>query len=266
MIYIDLENNPPSDDWINEAENLTNLLIAAPDQDARNLIIDNNDNLWRGLRDHLSNLSHGKCWYSESINNGAYCHVDHFRPKKRALNENGMDQGGYWWLSFDWKNYRFSAPATNIPKKDYFHVNQNKAKTYLDPLEAEDIEFLDPTDIEDPQKLAYDIEGKVTPKSLEEATRDYKRASYTITKLKLNEKFKDARRDKFRKASNLVKEIAQLLKLNNQQLDLIRNQSIKIKMKELRSLASPSSQYSAAVKFCLKYSGYDWAIDIAVAS
>ena len=266
MIHIDINNNPPPQEWIDRADTITAQLLQAESCETRNSIIDNNENLWRELREYLSSLSHRKCWYSESINDGAYCHVDHFRPKKRALNEMGENTGGYWWLSFEWRNYRFSAPATNIPKKDYFHVNHNQAQSYLDPLDAEDILFLDPTEIDDPPKLAYDIEGKVNPKSRDIMSREYLQAEYTIRILKLNIKFLDARRDKYRKATNLINDISKLLHLQNQQFDLFRRTNIKVKMQELKTLAAPKSEYSAAVKYCLKSSGFDWALEIAIAA
>ena len=40
--------------------------------------------LWRDLKDALSALTYGKCWYSESRNPTADKEVDHFRPKNRV--------------------------------------------------------------------------------------------------------------------------------------------------------------------------------------
>ena len=85
MIHIDLLNNPPPQDWIDRADVITQQLLEAENEETRNQIIDDNQALWGELREHLSNIGHRKCWYSESINDGAYCHVDHFRPKKRQL-------------------------------------------------------------------------------------------------------------------------------------------------------------------------------------
>ena len=44
MIYIDLEYNPPSQDWINRADAVTQELIVAEDEATRNAIIDSNEN------------------------------------------------------------------------------------------------------------------------------------------------------------------------------------------------------------------------------
>ena len=80
MRYIDLENNPPDQDWIERAEAITLQLTQAVDKAARDIIIDANQNMWTELKDHLRALSNNKCWYSESKNDSAHCHIDHFRP------------------------------------------------------------------------------------------------------------------------------------------------------------------------------------------
>jgi type I restriction enzyme M protein len=45
-----------------------------------------------------------------------------------------------------------------------------------------------------------------------------------------------------------------------------RKQHIKAKQKELLELANKFSPYSAAVKYCLKESGFEWATDLAIAA
>ena len=40
--------------------------------------------IWGDLKPHLSALSNGKCWYSESLNPTSDKNVDHFRPKGRV--------------------------------------------------------------------------------------------------------------------------------------------------------------------------------------
>lgn len=263
MIFIDLENNPPSDDWIARADALTQQLINAPNKAARDTIIDTNQPMWSELKKHLSDLSHRKCWYSESRDDSAHCHVDHFRPKKKAVNESGDDQGGYWWLAFDWLNYRYSGPAENVRKRDYFHVNSNKALSFLDDIDMEDFRFLDPIDVEDPDKLAFTNEGKVQPKQADENHRDYIRAEYTIRRMNLNKyEIVESRKDKYRKTSNLIKSITKLLQQQRQSFSPARKIKIRSQMKDLLELASPKSEYSASVKYCLRSFGEDWAMNI----
>ncbi|MDP1816861.1 MAG: hypothetical protein Q8K92_20580 [Leadbetterella sp.] len=267
MIFIDLENNPPPKGWIDKAEALTQKLIAAPTIAAKNVIIDANQTLWNELKDHLSSLSNQKCWYSESINAGAHCHVDHFRPKKEVIDEAGNITDGYWWLAFDWMNYRFSGPAPNVRKKSYFHVMANRALNYGDNCNIEDILFIDPLRVRDPECLAFDNEGRVKSKDTNTKTRNYIRAEYSIRRLNLNaSSLIDKRKDKFRKASVLLIHLDNKIKLQAVTWDQSRENEIEAGFKELIQMCSKNSEFSAAVKFCLKSSSYDWALGIVNAA
>ncbi|MBK9514609.1 MAG: hypothetical protein IPO05_13535 [Flavobacteriales bacterium] len=180
MIFVNLQGYEPNKEWLNRANKLTADLIAARNTAERKLIIDNNAALWLELKEAFCAIHRRKCWYSESKNDYSHCHIDHFRPKSNAIDEMGKDQGGYWWLTFNWRNYRYSAPAGNIRKRDYFHVLANKANGPTDSLEDEDILFLDPTDPSDPDKLKFDNEGKVISKSSDITSRNSRQAEYTI--------------------------------------------------------------------------------------
>lgn len=263
MIYIDLENNPPSQDWINRADAVTQELIVAGDEVTRNTIIDSNENLWKELKGHLAALSHNKCWYTESINAAAHCHVDHFRPKKEVIDEDKNITSGYWWLAFDWLNYRFAGPAPNVRKKSYFHVIANRALNYGDVCENEDILLLDPIDINDPDELAFTNEGLVKPKSDDMQSRNFKRVDYSVRRLNLNAPtLIDVRKDKFNKATTLVINIERLLLLQNRNYDISRKNIISKLMKELWEMCARKSEFSATVKYCLKGTGLDWALEI----
>ena len=267
MIYIDIDNYEPEQDWLDRADALTLLLLAAVTPADRTQIIEDNTNMWSEVKQHFCDVRRRKCWYSESINAFAHCHVDHFRPKSRALDENGNDQGGYWWLAFEWTNYRFSAPAGNIRKRDYFQVNVNKAMNQNDSLENEDIRFLDPTDPSDPPKLKFNSEGTISSKNTDVATRDYIQAEYTIRRMNLNMVgLVEGRRDKYRRAALIIRQTENLLQQQAITYDMARHQSIKAKQKELYDLANKNSEYSAAVKYCMKESGLQWAIELAIAA
>lgn len=268
MIFVDYLNNPPPDAWIVRADIATAQIIAAATSEDRAIIIRRNSGLWGELKSHLSLLKNRKCWYTESINDGAHCHIDHFRPKTNALDENGVNQGGYWWLTFDWQNYRYSGPVSNVRKKDYFPVLSNKVNAYGGNTNLEQILLLDPLVIADTWKLSFDgVEGKILPKATDKNSLDFKRAEYSIERYNLNDEgLKEGRRQKYGRAKNLINESAKLLKLQTVTYDLAReNDIIKIWI-ELKELANPNSEYSATVKYCLKSSGHDWALDIAIAA
>jgi len=266
MIFVNIDNYQPDEDWLERADALTDqLLIAAPAD--RAAIIDANVAMWGEFKQHLCDALQRKCWYSESVNDFAHCHVDHFRPKSSALDENGDDQGGYWWLAFNWANYRYSAPAGNVRKRDYFHVNANKANLPTDALENEDIRFLDPTEPEDPNKLKFNNAGIISAKETDLVSRDYIQAEYTIRRMNLNMVgLVEGRRDKYRKTARLIRQVEKLLALQRINLDMARRQTIKGKQLELMELAGRFSEYSAAVKYCLRECGHDWALNIAIAA
>jgi len=77
-------------------------------------IIEQNSGLWRELQDWLCEKSYGKCWYTEARDSISYWHVDHYRPKAKIKDLNNVEYDGYWWLAFNWKNYRLAGSATNI--------------------------------------------------------------------------------------------------------------------------------------------------------
>lgn len=84
MIFIDLFENPPSQELIDEGAELTRQLKAlSPDE--RNDFIDKHADYWGKLKEHYSNLSNGKCWYTEANDSASIYHMEHFRPKKRVI-------------------------------------------------------------------------------------------------------------------------------------------------------------------------------------
>jgi len=113
---------------------LTDQLITAPDDKTRSEIIDSNHRIWKLPKDTFKTISYGKCWYSKARELYSHYHVDHFRPKKKALDTNNNDQGGYWWLAFNWENFRLMGSVGNSKKGDYFPVERYKAHSKDDLL------------------------------------------------------------------------------------------------------------------------------------
>lgn len=125
MIFIDYKNNPPSEELIEEGKELTQQLLALP-EDKRKEFIEQNKSYWGKLKDHLASLSYGKCWYTEAHDIASVYHVDHFRPKNETKKlkkdcriETDNNDEAYWWLAFAWENYRLSG---NIPNTSKMHI------------------------------------------------------------------------------------------------------------------------------------------------
>ena len=135
----------------------------------------NKNNIWTELYSALSEISGDKCWYTESKENSGRWDVDHFRPKARSLDENGkvILKEGYWWLSYDWKNFRLSGSLTNLlsrgkfdedddvlGKGSFFPVKDSKVSKIKDmKCSGEKPVLLDPTNANDVRLIAFDQDG-----------------------------------------------------------------------------------------------------------
>jgi hypothetical protein len=128
MRHIQHHDHAPDPDWCKRADSLLGDLKAAQSLESRNAIIDANTSLWRELLDWLLNKSHGKCWFSEAKDCFSHWDVEHFRPKKKAKDESGGLGEGYWWLAFDWHNFRICGNVGNRKKGTYFPLREGSNK------------------------------------------------------------------------------------------------------------------------------------------
>lgn len=130
----------------------------------------------KGLFFEDRNLVGHKCWLAETKAIGSFLTIEHFRPKNETINLDYVAKGvfdkntweilaspidaqitkseGYYWLTYDWKNYRLSCQISNTRKGNYFPLFQNStpATQYgeevnefpvlIDPLIKEDIDLI----------------------------------------------------------------------------------------------------------------------------
>src|SRR5262245_47312628 len=95
----------PVDEWLQPARQALEQIQALKPEN-RHSEINRRRQLWADLKESLGRLSSKKCWYCESKEIRSDKHVDHFRPKNRVT-ENGCNgHPGYWWLAFEWRNFR----------------------------------------------------------------------------------------------------------------------------------------------------------------
>jgi uncharacterized protein (TIGR02646 family) len=154
--------------------------------------------LWREIKDKLEALSNGKCWYCESRQSRSDMAVDHFRPKNQVAESEG--HLGYWWLAFNWTNYRFSctycnshrrdkANQTTGGKQDHFPLADEgmRARGEQDDTSREDPILLDPTSVTDPIMLWFQDDGRAMPR-VSETLNEYQhhRAESSIAMYHLN--------------------------------------------------------------------------------
>lgn len=168
---------------------------------------------WRALKPKLNKLiegiepsdeyPEGKCWYCESRYRVRMLEVDHFRPKASVRGDNDFkSDDGYWWLAFEYTNFRLSCQTCNRLEKGDDGLTRGKGTWF--PLADENKRayngseiinesplLLDPTVAEDVQLLVFLADGSVQPASPDEDSVEYKRVKRSIDIYHL-----DAPRDK----------------------------------------------------------------------
>jgi hypothetical protein len=133
--------------------------------------------IWRLFAHYLSQMSYGKCWYSESNDPQSFFDVDHFRPKNEAKRSDvEVDNEGYPWLAFSWENFRYSAGRSNrlntddineqvVGKGSWFPLLSGSVKANWTNRceEKESPVLLDPAVREDVDLVTIDANGRAGP-------------------------------------------------------------------------------------------------------
>jgi uncharacterized protein (TIGR02646 family) len=175
-------------------------------------------NSWNLLKRWLSGLSEAKCWYCESKSKRAPFDVDHFRPKLGVtVNRVELSNGfGYYWIAYDWCNFRLACQRCNRPETDDGGTLRGKANEF--PLRdeaarcrgpdgcltAEIPKLLDPCVEADCALLAHGLDGEVKP-AAPAGTWDHDRARYAIDLLGFNEwNAPEDRRNEWQRLSILI--------------------------------------------------------------
>lgn len=246
----------PPKDWLDEAETLTEKLKNAPDDKARIALIFANRKLWRDKRllNWLTELHHRKCWYSEAKESVSPYHVDHFRPKGRAAQMDGVERPGYWWLAFNWKNYRLAGQLLNVKKRDRFPVQYPGVAQPETPvaLEIEGHVLLDPLKdeawfISFERKDNGDCEAGPSP-GLEGV--DLERVVITIDVLGLN-RLKALNENRAEIWDRCVARIHDYKYAGNEQILHTREALRLVAAKALAEMCSEDAEFSSVAKACI---------------
>jgi len=265
MIHVPYGHKTPKKDWLKKAKRLSEKLDAAATKEERNKIIDDNRGLWAGLRDWLLSFSNGKCWFSEARDTFSYMDVEHFRPKKSAMDLEGNGREGYWWLAFDWHNFRICGNVGNRKKGTFFPLAPGCSAATCDTRHLVDDELcvlLDPTKEGDPELVAFDERGIAKP-SPGIGAWPTSRAETSIKRYKLNdhEPLREARQKVWQKCRRKIEQAREALQTAAPSSTNQERQ--RRAFQEIREMLNPDEPFTCVVRECLSDSGFRWAQRIA---
>jgi uncharacterized protein (TIGR02646 family) len=258
MRYISREGKQPDAAWLTKANKLLQQLKDAPDKATRDAIIDGNKPVWGELKDWLLSLSHDKCWFSEAKDVYNYWHVEHFRPKKYAINIDGTKSDGYWWLAFDWKNFRICGSVGNTKKGTHFPLREGCPRIAVDgDTRLEDVMLLDPADEDDPALLFFDPEGQAIAAPFVKDEWEKRRVEYSIERLKLNyDPLARKRKTLWNECNTKInKYLSDLEVYLKDKTNLVAKNSSKEAARDLRSMTRAHKEFSAVAEACIRFRG-----------
>lgn len=228
-------------------------------------------NIWSKLNNILAKQSNSKCWYCETKEDRSDNPIDHFRPKNKVVECDAHP--GYWWLAFDWRNYRFTCTYCNSRridietaggKHDHFPLLQPAVWDMCDTdCNNEKPTLLDPCDIDDCSLLTFNINGSASAITEDKTLEEYIRAVTSIELYHLNYyPTKRARRIIYFKIKKLVTETNELINRGiSENLD-----QIKAKKKELMNMiryACPDTKFNSTARIYLRlFNNHAWVMNI----
>jgi len=269
--YIDLKKLKVSQNWLDAAQKACEEMKNAATHTERSAVIERHANLWTKLKSSLRALSYNKCWYCESWETRSDTAVDHYRPKN-AVRE-APSHSGYWWLAFQYSNYRYSCKYCNELRKNTvtgitggkgtaFPLADEAKRVFNEgPVVSEDPLLLDPIVADDVELITFDPDGTAQPLwQIDEDPDLYKRAAISIILYHLNHPDLKERRQ-----VTVCNEVTLLVEEGDcyfKELDAA-NQTAEYAFgrvsNKLRRMLAETAEYSAAAKATLRiYRDLPW--------
>jgi len=248
----ELQQKIPAD-WMAKAAE-ADAAAAGSTADERAKVINAHSAVWSALKETLLGLSGGKCWYCESIDSRSDNAVDHFRPKNHVKECPDKDNEGYWWLAFNWENYRFSCTFCNSArrsattaggKQDRFPLvdETKRARKKGDPLVDENPILIDPAEPADCVLLTFDEDGApASVYSKEEDPDTYERVTQSIEIYHLDHPTIVARR------AALIHKVLWALTKADELMRAKNTVAYKEKVKEITPALDPRAEYSMVAR------------------
>lgn len=258
MIHIKYpDGKEPEVGWLLRAAALTESLKTAANKEARHEIIDSNSNLWGEIKAWLMAFSDDKCWFSEARDTYSHWHVEHFRPKKEAKNPN---REGYWWLAFDYLNYRLCGGVGNSKKGSYFPLRRGTpfARCPDDNCDDESPTLIDPTREDDVTLLTFAEGGRALPTHA--SGWAHERAMVSIERYKLNDHapLSRGRENVWQQCKIKAGEMERLILEQEKAESPTRRAQIKRLAEELKEMTKETAMFSAVANAFLDQDSRNW--------
>ena len=193
------------------------------------------------------------------------------QERKDWTKENKYKGIGYWWLAFNYTNYRNCGKRLNATKGIRFPLKPLSfvAYTEKDQWEKEITILLDPLVENDCTLLTFDPDGKARPTFTDINSYEYSRAFVTIEVFGLNKidalaKHRETKWADCYKAIRRAKdkyselEIAALAN-NKDQFDRYFNEFLDFVNNDIKPAIKIDSEFSSVAKACVSsYASYEW--------
>lgn len=251
----------------------------------RKKYISNNPD-WNLFQKIMLQLSTNKCWYTEAPIGSSDFEVDHFRPKNKSKEKKDYKQNqsksivhkknGYWWLAYDYFNYRLSGGLSNKRRRDrlrdceevkgkgdYFPLDLTSVGRVADDETNTNCEIpilLDPCKLEDVSLLTFDSNGE--PISNGETDYEHNRVHQSIFYYHLD--LEQLNRERLQAWKDCEREIKEA----KQEIDESPDERQKRKVMEIcltrikDYVKSPKRCYTSTIKACINVhaesNGYTW--------
>lgn len=246
-------------DWLKRSQQYNQRLIQlhnAGEIGTRNDYISARSAHWGKLKDWLKVLSHGKCWFSEVQDLYSHYDVEHFRPKAKSKAIDGTERDAYWWLAFDYTNYRLCGNVGNRKKGNWFPLREGSLIScyQIQNEESEEPYLLDPADANDVSLVSFDEEGKVIP-SPGASEWEIKRVTETIKRLKLNEcnELAEARRRVWLEVSAEIDEYIKYKARCCNGGNPVAREKVRTHCSNIRNMTLPEAELSSVARWCVMY-------------
>jgi len=272
MIFVFQDQSKIPQEWLDKVAVLQQELERLGTASERKEFIDKHAGVWGEIKDNLLKMSHGKCWYSEAPDSVSDWHVDHFRPKKRALDEDKTEHEGYHWLAFDWENYRIAGSYSNAPHKDGKGVTRGKwdyfplapgctrADWHNRDCKHEICLLLDPANKNDPRLMTFDEEGIPIPSDPKNPLIK-KKVAITVHYLYLdNPRLVAARKQKWRETLDWIDEYRNCCPDTEEACTAQDNLRLERHIGRLAEITAPERPYAATARACLRANDLAWLI------